>query len=168
LREKKARLRRDMKEGELVGTGVKVQALCPAVVRTEFHDVDGKPILRPNVPVMEPEDVVNASLAGLALGDVICSPALTDRGLLDNERQARHALFGGGRGAEPHQRQFVMTGICGDFTTFSMFSLETFSLAQTGNWLMAGLNIGVSVASWLVAVWLGHMLASRLNRLSGV
>ena len=85
---------------ELVGTDVKVQALCPAVVRTEFHDVDGKPVLRPNVPVMEPEDVVEASLAGLALGDVICSPALADRGLLDRERQARHAVFGGGRGAE--------------------------------------------------------------------
>lgn len=86
--------------GELVGTGVKVQALCPAVVRTEFHDIDGKPVLRPNVPVMEPEDVVAASLAGLALGDVICSPALADRGLVDQERQARHAVFGGGRGAE--------------------------------------------------------------------
>jgi len=85
---------------ELVGTGVRVQALCPAVVRTEFHDIDGRPVMRPNVPVMEPEDVVEASLAGLALGDVICSPALADRGLLDQERQARHAVFGGGRGAE--------------------------------------------------------------------
>ncbi len=84
--------------GELVGTGVKVQALCPAVVRTEFHDVDGKPVLRPNVPVMEPEDVVEASLAGLALGDVICSPALEDRSLIDREREARHAVFGAGRG----------------------------------------------------------------------
>jgi uncharacterized protein len=57
-------------------------------------------VLRPNVPVMEPADVVEASLSALALGDVICSPALADRGLLDHERQARHALFAGGRGAE--------------------------------------------------------------------
>jgi short-subunit dehydrogenase len=86
--------------GELAGTGVKVQALCPGVVRTEFHDVDGKPLLRPNVPVMEPEDVVDASLAALALGDVICSPALADRSLLEREREARHAVFAAGRGRE--------------------------------------------------------------------
>ena len=89
---------------ELVGTGVKVQALCPAVVRTEFHDVDGKPVLRPNVPIMEPEHVVEAALVGLALGDVICSPALEDRSLLDREREARHAVFGAGRGAEMASR----------------------------------------------------------------
>ena len=90
---------------ELVGTGVKVQALCPAVVRTEFHDVDGKPVMRPpNVPIMEPEDVVEASLAGLALGDVICSPALEDRSFIDREREARHAVFGAGRGAELSSR----------------------------------------------------------------
>ena len=69
--------------------------------------------------------------------------------------------------AGTHQRQFVMTGICGGFTTFSMFSFETFSLAQKGHWAMAGLNVGVSVMTWLVAVWLGHIAASRLNRLGG-
>ena len=42
--------------------------------------------------------MVEASLAGLALGDVICSPALKDRGLLDREREARLAIFGAGRG----------------------------------------------------------------------
>jgi CrcB protein len=70
--------------------------------------------------------------------------------------------------AGTHQRQFVMTGICGGFTTFSMFSFETFSLVHKGNWPMAGLNVGVSIVTWLVAVWLGHMVASRLNRLGGV
>ncbi|TGQ31236.1 fluoride efflux transporter CrcB [Mesorhizobium sp. M00.F.Ca.ET.216.01.1.1] len=69
--------------------------------------------------------------------------------------------------AGTHQRQFVMTGICGGFTTFSMFSFETFSLVQKGNWPMAGLNVGVSITTWLAAVWLGHIVASRLNRLGG-
>lgn len=66
-----------------------------------------------------------------------------------------------------HQRQFVMAGICGGFTTFSAFSLETLRLAQNGAWPAAGLNVVVSVAAWLVAVWLGHVLAARLNRLGG-
>jgi fluoride exporter len=70
--------------------------------------------------------------------------------------------------AGTHQRQFVMTGVCGGFTTFSMFSLETFTFVQGGDWPMAGLNVGVSIGTWLVAVWLGHMLASRFNRLGGV
>ena len=70
-------------------------------------------------------------------------------------------VFAGSR-----HRQFVTTGICGGFTTFSAFSLETFALLQRGNWPMAGLNIGVSVAAWFAAVWLGHMLAARLNRLA--
>jgi CrcB protein len=70
--------------------------------------------------------------------------------------------------AGTRQRQFVMTGICGGFTTFSMFSLETFILVQIGNLPAAGLNIGASIVTWLAAVWLGHMLASRLNRLGGV
>jgi CrcB protein len=70
--------------------------------------------------------------------------------------------------AGTHQRQFVMTGICGGFTTFSLFSLETFVPLQSGNWPAAGLNVGISIVTWLTAVWLGHTLASRLNRMGGV
>jgi fluoride exporter len=69
--------------------------------------------------------------------------------------------------AGPRARQFVMAGLCGGFTTFSMFSLETLRLVQGGRLLAAGLNIGLSAALWLAAVWLGHILASRLNRLRG-
>ncbi|MEP9373727.1 fluoride efflux transporter CrcB [Mesorhizobium sp. KR1-2] len=74
---------------------------------------------------------------------------------------------GGRLFSSTHQRQFVMAGFCGGFTTFSTFSLETLQLAQGGAWLVAALNVSVSVAAWLGAVWLGHMLALRLNRLRG-
>lgn len=67
----------------------------------------------------------------------------------------------------PRQRQFFMAGFCGGLTTFSIFSLETLLLAQRGALDAAAANIAISVVSWLVAVWLGHRLALRLNRLRG-
>jgi fluoride exporter len=66
-----------------------------------------------------------------------------------------------------YQRQFVMTGICGGFTTFSLFSLEAFQSLHSGSFALAGLYVGISVITWLASVWLGHALASRLNRLGG-
>ncbi len=62
------------------------------------------------------------------------------------------------------QRQFVMVGLCGGFTTFSSFSLETLNLARDGEWLRASANVAGSVVGCLVAVWLGHALAANVNR----
>ena len=60
-------------------------------------------------------------------------------------------------------RQFVMIGICGGYTTFSSFSLQTLNLARGGEFLSAGWNIAVSVVVCLLAVWIGHVAAAGLN-----
>ena len=59
----------------------------------------------------------------------------------------------------PRVRQFVMIGICGGYTTFSSFSLQTLELAREGDWFRAGLNSVLSLVCCLIAVWLGRALA---------
>ena len=65
-------------------------------------------------------------------------------------------------------RQFVMIGLCGGYTTFSSFSIQTLNLINDGEWLSAALNIGGSVFLCLLAVWLGHIAAVHLNALKWV
>jgi CrcB protein len=64
-------------------------------------------------------------------------------------------------------RQFVMTGICGGYTTFSSFSLQTLNLARDNEWYQAGFNVVLSVVMCLLAVWLGSALAASINQLKG-
>lgn len=68
-------------------------------------------------------------------------------------------------GATP--RQFFMTGICGGYTTFSSFSLQTLALANEGEWFHVGANAVLSVVACLAAVWLGQVAALYLNQSKG-
>jgi short-subunit dehydrogenase len=93
--------------GELEGTGVQVQALCPAIVRTEFHRVSPIDMSRmPADSIMEPEGVVQASLTALRLGEVICVPFLDDASMLTESRNGafREAMSTRRDTVAPHYR----------------------------------------------------------------
>ena len=89
---------------EVAETGVRVQALCPGVVRTEFHAVQGIDSSKFPVGIMSPEDLVAASLAGLERNEVICIPALEDPDLLTAVETTQRRLFEESRGGEVSKR----------------------------------------------------------------
>jgi fluoride exporter len=61
--------------------------------------------------------------------------------------------------APPGFREFFLAGVCGGYTTFSSFSLQTLNLLVAGEWPKAAANIVFSVLLCLGAVWLGHAAA---------
>ena len=63
--------------------------------------------------------------------------------------------------ASDNLRLFVMVGICGGFTTFSSFSLQTFDLMRSGGWGRALANVVLSVVLCVGAVAAGHVLAQQ-------
>jgi CrcB protein len=71
-------------------------------------------------------------------------------------------LQSGKYSASDNLRLFVMVGVCGGFTTFSSFSLQTFDLMRSGAWGRAIANVVVSVILCVAAVGAGHRLAHRV------
>jgi CrcB protein len=63
----------------------------------------------------------------------------------------------------PNARLFVIAGVCGGFTTFSSFSLQTVALARTGAFDRAGLNVLLSVILCLLAAWAGLVAGEAIN-----
>jgi len=62
---------------------------------------------------------------------------------------------GGRSWMKPDWRDFLMVGICGGYTTFSSFGIQTLHLARDGEWLWAGVNVVGSNVLCLLAVYLG-------------
>jgi len=65
--------------------------------------------------------------------------------------------------ASENLRLFVMVGLCGGFTTFSSFSLQTLDLLRSGGFARAAINVVASVVLCVAATALGHLLAVRWN-----
>lgn len=82
---------------ELEGTGVNVHVVCPGVVATEFHEVQGMDLS--SIPRMSADDVVTAALAGIDRGEVVSAPGVEDHTLLQRVFDADLAAF---HGQTPH------------------------------------------------------------------
>jgi short-subunit dehydrogenase len=90
---------------ELAGKGVRIQAVLPGATATEFWDVAGKPVhqLPPQI-VMSADDMVDAALAGLDLGETVTLPSLANKAEWDRYETARLAMSGNLLSAIPAPR----------------------------------------------------------------
>ncbi len=87
---------------ELEPHGVRIQVVCPGVVRSEFHTRQGMDMSE--VPRMEPDDVVLASLEDLEHGVVVSVPGLGDPEALAQVSAANGQLLRAARVKElPHR-----------------------------------------------------------------
>jgi short-subunit dehydrogenase len=87
---------------ELAGSGVKIQVVCPGVVRSEFHSRQG--IDMSQVPRMEPDQIVTASLSDLERGVVVSIPAMPDESAKARFDDAAATLLGVARRTELPER----------------------------------------------------------------
>jgi uncharacterized protein len=86
--------------GELPASGVRLQALLPGVVASEFHDTLNVDRNRMASMAMGPDEVVTASLAALERGELICVPGLEDPSLIEQLTGAQRAVMQAGNRPE--------------------------------------------------------------------
>jgi len=87
---------------ELADTGIKIQVVCPGLVRSEFHSRQG--IDMSQVPRMEPDQIVTASLSDLERGVVVSIPAMPDESAKARFDDAASGLLGVARRTELPER----------------------------------------------------------------
>jgi len=83
---------------EVADAEVKVQVVCPGVVRSEFHSRQGMDLSQ--IPRMEPDQIVSASLSDLERGVVVSIPALPDESAKARLDEAAAALLAVARSTE--------------------------------------------------------------------
>jgi short-subunit dehydrogenase len=82
-------------QGEVAGTGVRIQAVLPAGTATEFYDHAGIPLSAFDpAAVMTTENLVDAALAGFDQGEAVTLPSVHDADLWPAYEQAEGILFG--------------------------------------------------------------------------
>jgi len=90
---------------ELAETGVKVQLVLPASTATELWDQSGVPLAALNKEtVMTTENMVDAALAGLDLGETITWPSVADASLWETYDAARSELLANSQAGTPAPR----------------------------------------------------------------
>jgi short-subunit dehydrogenase len=78
---------------ELADKGIRVQAVLPGATATEFWDVAGTPVHQlPTQMVMSADDLVDAALTGLDLGETVTIPSLPNQAEWDRYDAARRAM----------------------------------------------------------------------------
>jgi short-subunit dehydrogenase len=93
---------------ELADKGIRVQAVLPGATATEFWDIAGVPVhqLPPQI-VMSADDMVDAALAGLDLGENVTIPSLANVAEWERYEAARRAMSGSLSSAIPAPRYNV-------------------------------------------------------------
>ncbi|MDA9499195.1 SDR family NAD(P)-dependent oxidoreductase [Bradyrhizobium sp. CCBAU 11357] len=90
---------------ELADKGIRVQAVLPGATATEFWDIAGTPLHQlPAQIVMSADDLVDAALVGLDLGETVTIPSLPDESEWDRHEAARLAMAGKLSSAIPASR----------------------------------------------------------------
>lgn len=62
----------------------------------------------------------------------------------------------------PQWRLFLAVGFLGAYTTFSTFELETGNLIRDGEWMIAGVNVILSVAAGFIALKTGEVISKMI------